>query len=252
MRSAGGSSIQVPAVPPIFPRFTSMHFLKHTPIRTITGFLRASVFLLTFLIFLAACTPKTSDPAGNAVPQNSAKKLQPIAPSVVQKDVEHQEAFQEVRKAACPRRIPDRIEARPPFPAINILEGLQYVTISDDTSQGMYEKVIELTDTGRQTFADQLEEEPNRYIITIAQREYLPGFERYENAPGRTDRIVVSFQWQWKPLNPLGERLNLWAPYSDRNEHQGRATYVETGGVWKLDEVWLDRNHRDYVGGVYK
>lgn len=229
-----------------------MPFLKRTPIHIVTGVLRVSVFLPILLIFCAACTPKISDPARDGVPGNSAKKPQPIAPSVVQEDVEQQAAFQEVRKAACPRRIPDRIEARPPFPAINILEGLQYVTISDDTSHGMYEKVIELTDTGRQTFASYLEEESERYIITIARREYLPGREQYENAPGRTDRIVVSFQWQWKPLNPLGERLNLWAPYSDRNEHQGRATYTQTGGVWKLDEVWLDRNHRDYVGGVYK
>jgi hypothetical protein len=42
-----------------------------------------------------------------------------------------------LRKAACPRRIPDRVEERRPFPAIDILHGLQYVTISDDSSRGV-------------------------------------------------------------------------------------------------------------------
>jgi hypothetical protein len=112
--------------------------------------------------------------------------------------------------------------------------------------------VIELTGTGRQNLAKDLEEEPGRYVITIARREYLPGLERFEKAPRRDDRVIVSFRWKWKPLNPPGERLDLRAPYSDRTEHAGRATYVRAGDGWKLDELWLDRDARDYVRGIYK
>jgi len=120
------------------------------------------------------------------------------------------------------------------------------------TARGSYEKVIELTDTGRQELANDLETTEDKYFITIARREYVPGLERFEKAPGRDDRLVVSFQWRWKPLNPLGERLDLRAPYSDRKEHGGRATYERNADEWKFAELWLDSDSKDYVRGLYK
>ena len=231
-----------------------MRSAKMQKLRSVSRFLHAGV-LVSIVLLLAACgvesrnTPPASWPV---VPASRDNKRPPIDPKVVREDVERHQRFGEVRKAACPRRILDRIEEYPPFPAINILEGLKYVTISDDTSRGKYEKVIELTDLGRRELASDLEEQANRYIITVARREYVPGLERYENAPRRDDRLVVSFQWKWKPLNALGERLTLWAPYSNRDEHGGRATYQRTADGWKLDDLWLDRNAVDYVWGVYK
>jgi hypothetical protein len=233
--------------------FGSVRYLKRAPLG-VAGLLRASVFVLA-IVLLAACNSKAPGTSGGASaksPGSRSGERPPIDPEVVRQEVEQQESFKQLRKAACPRRIPDRQEERRPFPAINILEGLQYVRISDDSSRGSYEKVIELTDTGHRNLANDLEDEPERYLIRIARREYLPGLERFEKAPGRDDRLVVSFRWHWKPLNALGERLDLRAPYSDRTEHQGRATYMRSGDGWKLDDLWLDSNARDYVRGVYK
>ena len=235
-------------------KFDPKRFLKRAPIGGVS-LLPASMLVPTVLLLLTSCGSKPPDAPGGATPKSEARlggELPPIDPELVREEVEQHERFGQLRKAACPRRIPDRIEQRHPFPAIDILEGLNYVTISDDSSRGIYEKVIELTDTGRRDLADYLEEEPNRYVITIAQREYLPGSERFKNAPGRDDRVFVRFRWQWKALNPLGERLNLSAPYSDRLEHEGRVTYQRTGEGWSLDDLWLDRDGRDYVFGVYK
>ncbi len=235
--------------------FDPMRFLKRAPIGVVAGFLRAGVLVPAILLLLAACSARAPDAPDGTKPESQARRggeRPPIDPEVVRKDVEQHETWGRLRKAACPRRILDRIEARRPFHAINILEGLHYVTISDDSSRGIYEKVIELTDTGRRDLANDLEEGPDRYIITIARREYLPGLERFEKCPRRDDCVFVELLWKWKPLNPLGERIDLRAPYSDRIEHGGRARYVRTGDGWKLDELWLDSDHRDYVGGVYK
>jgi hypothetical protein len=228
-------------------------FLK-IPASGAADFLRAGI-LLAALVLLNGCGASSRPPVGNTgvdSQSSQAGAAAPIALQVLREDVEKQESFRQVRKAACPRRIPDRIEARPPFPAINILEGLRFVSVSDDSSRGLYEKVIDLTEAGRRELANDLEETPERYLITIARREYLPGMERFEYAPRDNDRLVVSFQWRWQGLNPLGERLNLEAPFSNRNEHQGRATYRRAADGWKFEELWLQSDNRDYVGGVYK
>jgi hypothetical protein len=218
------------------------------------------VFIPTVLLLFIACStkspeakaPDTPDIGNRILRANEGHKPLPIDPAVVRADVERHQSWGRLRKAACPRRILDRSEERPPFPAINLLEGLKYATITNDTSRGKYEQVIELTDLGRRTLAGFIEEEMERYIITLAKREYLPGMEHYEKAPKRDDAMIVSFEWRWKPLNTLGERFNLWAPLRDRNEHSGRATYVRTADGWKLEDVWLMWDHRDYVWGVYK
>ena len=215
------------------------------------AFPRSSVFIATLVLLLTACGTKAPN-APDGASQARDSERPPIALEVIRQDVEQHESFQQVRKAACPRRIPDRIEQFRPWPAINVLQGLKYATISDDSSRGTYEKVIELTDMGRQELANELETTEDKYFITIARREYVPGLERFEKAPGRDDRLVVSFQWRWKPLNPLGERLDLRAPYSDRKEHGGRATYERNADEWKFAELWVDSDSKDYVRGVYR
>lgn len=221
------------------------------------GFLRAPLLCLSGLLLVAcgAKSPHGSPDAGSASVQRARLSEAiptptPIEPGVVRADVEGDGDFRTVRKAACPRRIPDRHEERRGYPAINILEGLDYVTISDDSSRGMYEKVIELTSTGRQDLSNDLEEQAEQYVITIARREYLAGTERFEYAPNRTDRLVVSFRWRWKGINALGERLNMDAPWSNRPEHQGRATYDRVGEGWQLQEIWLDHDARNYLGRI--
>jgi hypothetical protein len=207
------------------------------------------------LLLFAACSSKAPGEFDRTRRESQTKqedKRPPIAPEVVREKVEQQENFKQVRKAACPRRIPDRIERRAPFPAIDVLHGLQYVTITDDSSRGIYEKVIELTGPGRLDLARHLEEQTERYIITIGQREYLPGSETFDYPYGRDDRLFVSFRWQWKALNPLGERLTLWIPYSGRTYLHGRATYARTANGWKFEDVWLESSGADYVGGLYK
>lgn len=217
--------------------------------------LRAPLLLLSGLL-AAGCggrSPNGSPDAGRAAapsPPAPRGERTPIDPGVVRADVEGHDDFGSPRKAACPRRIEDRHEERRRYPAIDVLEGLGYVTISDDTSRGAYEKVVELTDTGRRELGGDLEEDAERYVVTVARREYLAGSERFENAPNRTDRVVVSFRWRWKGTNALGERLDTSAPFSTRPEHQGRATYDRAGDGWALRELWLDRDGRDYTRGV--
>jgi DNA-binding PadR family transcriptional regulator len=215
-----------------------MRYLKLTPIVAACS---------TALMLLAACGAEP----GNTTKRETEPSSPPVDAAVVRDDVERSESFDEPRQAACPRRIPDRIEERRPFPAIDILEGLGYVTISDDSSRGAYEKVIELTPAGEQELGDDVEEEADRYVVTVARREYLPGSERYATAPGGDDRVVVSFMWKWQPTNSLGERMTLGEP-GGRDERQGRATYRRTTEGWELEEVWLESDARDYVRGVYR
>lgn len=210
--------------------------------------------LAASVLLLAGCGAETPDEAASttaakaeAAPQSDSH---PIPAAVVQQNVERHRDFQKKRQAACPRRLPDRHEELRRFPAIAILEGLGYATVANDSSRGTYDKVIELTGTGRIGMMNHVSMEGDRYVITIAEREYVAGSERYNEAPGRSDRMFVEFRWRWRPLNPLGERLTLDAPYSGQKEHPGRATYTLTAGSWKLTELWLDHDNRDYTRGV--
>jgi hypothetical protein len=205
------------------------------------------------LLLLTACRPpETGTPRSRSKPKPPAAPRTPIEAARVQKDVEESSDFQKVRKAACPRRVLDRDEQMRPFPAFALLKNLSYATVSDDTSRGVYEKTIELNDSGRAALGPFLEEEAERYVITVARREYVAGREQFDFAPGNPDRLFVEIFWRWKPINRLGEGLDMWTPEGDGPEHHGRATYDRTSAGWNLAELWLDRNNRDYVGGVYR
>lgn len=211
------------------------------------GALRLSVPLV--LLLFVACGGASPRPADNGNSATPARQT-PIALEDVRAAVERQADWGRLRKAACPRRIPDRHEERRRYPAIDALDGLEYVIITDDTSRGSYEKVIELTSAGRRNLQNELEEEAEKYIIAIARREYLPGTERFNPHPQRSDRLAVEFRWQWKPLNPLGERMSLRAHNEWRLEHHGRATYERVAEQWQLKEVWLESDGRNYLHGV--
>ena len=111
----------------------------------------------------------------------------------------------------------------------------------------MYVKNMEITGAGRLGLGSDLEEEAERYVITIASREYLPGTEQFEIRPG-TNQLVAHFKWRWKPLNVLGERLTL-GPEFDRSQYGGFATYTRAGGEWTLDKMFLNTDDRDYMRG---
>jgi len=93
----------------------------------------------------------------------------------------------------------------------------------------MYAKEIKLTEIGRQRLSDQVEEKQTEFLISIAIREFLPGPERIDSSSGPGGTVVVHFNWQWKPLNTLGERLSLSARSSGDRIHFGNATFVSGG-----------------------
>jgi hypothetical protein len=109
---------------------------------------------------------------------------------------------------------------------------------------------MELTPLGRQALGPHLREEAERYVVTLAEREYVAGSERWEWAPNRKDRLSVDFDWRWKPLNEVGARLTMTAPHSTREEHPGRAWYQRDGDGWRSDDVWISDDARDYTWKV--
>ena len=214
--------------------------------------LLAALFLSGVLMPLAACragSPTASDGAAPASAPTHTGDRPPIAPAVLRADAERQAEWTPFRKAACPRQLPDRHEELRRYPAISILEGLGYITITDGTAYGMYMKNMEITDAGRQGLGSDLEESAERYVITIASREYLLGTEQFEIRPGG-NQLVAHFKWWWKPLNSLGERLTLGPSFGARGEYGGFATYSLAGGGWTLDKVFLNGDNRDYMHGV--
>jgi len=211
--------------------------------------LLAVVFLPGVLMPVVGCrAPTASDGASPpSVPTKTADRP-PIAPAVLRADAERQAEWTPFRKAACPRQLADRHEELRLYPAISILEGLGYITITDGTAYGMYVKNMEITDAGRRALGSDLEEGAETYVITIASREYLPGTEQFEIRP-ETNKLVANFKWRWKPLNTLGERLTL-GPEFDRSDYGGFATYTRDGEVWTLDKVFLNIDNRDYMRRV--
>jgi hypothetical protein len=205
----------------------------------------AAALLSGVLMTLAGCRADAPTPSDGA-PRSGGP---PIAPAILRSDVERQEAWTPLRKAACPRQLPDRHEELRRYPAIRILEGLGYIKITDGTAFGIYVKNMEITDVGRRELGSDLEEEAERYVITIARREYLPGTERFEILPG-PERLVAHFKWWWNPLNALGERLTLGPPSSPRGEYGGFATYTRAADGWALNKLFLNSEDRDYMRSV--
>jgi hypothetical protein len=132
------------------------------------------------------------------------------------------------------------------YPAVGVLEGLGYIKITDGIAYNMYVKNMEITEAGRRELGRYLEEQAERYVITIARREYLAGTEKFEILP-HLDRLVGHFQWRWVPLNGLGERLTLVPPSLHRGEYGGFVTYSRTGNGWTLDKVFLNSQDKDYM-----
>jgi hypothetical protein len=96
----------------------------------------------------------------------------------------------------------------------------------------------------------QLAEEGERFVVTLARRELVVGSERWSWRPNREDGFTVDFDWRWQPLNEVGKRLTLGAPGSFREELPGRALEQRTADGWRVDEVWLSNDTRDYMSRV--
>jgi DNA-binding PadR family transcriptional regulator len=222
--------------------------------------LRSARFLAVSALVLSACRPDapradvrdygevrvaTIDPL--MMPNG---KRSPIEAARVWADVEQQETFLQQRGAACLKEIDDRIEELRRYPTCELLEGLKYATLTNTTMRGRYVKAVALTDEGRSALAADLDDRGDRLVFAVAKRELARGYVRFESAPGREDRIVVTFNWRWKPVNALGKGLDLRDIYSGRDEHQGRATYDRTEAGWALVELWLDKATKNYMSGV--
>src|SRR5689334_16740985 len=108
--------------------------------------------LLLSLFASMGCRLGTSSTAEDAETAGVHKKTPnrtPIDPAVLRADAERQAEWTPLRKAKCPRQLPDRHEELRRYPAISILEGLGYITISDGTAHGMYVKNMQMTFEGR-------------------------------------------------------------------------------------------------------
>ena len=223
---------------------------------------RTRLFLSSVLV-VAACRAEAREepvatygperiPIAKLPPYNMMPngKLSPIDSARVYEDVRTQQTFLQQRGAMCPKEIVDRIEEFRRYPTCQLLDGLKYATIRDGTSRGNYVKLIELTDAGRQALAADLEDRGDRFVFAVARKEVAPGYVRFENAPNRVDRVVVTFNWRWAPLNALGKGLDLRARYSGRDVHQGRATYDLTADGWTFVELWLNSDTKDYMSMI--
>ena len=189
-----------------------------------------------------------------SVPYTVAKLPTPPAPpvdyAIVRRDVEAQSQWTVPLQGACPREIIDRTEERRLYPLIDVMQGLKYATVTAGEAHGQYVQTVELTADGRQALGAQLAEEAERYVVTLGQRELVAGSERWSWRPNREDGFTVDFDWRWKPLNEVGKRLTLGAPGSFREELPGRATYQQTADGWRVAEVWLSNDTRDYMWRV--
>lgn len=174
----------------------------------------------------------------------------PVAYALVRRDVEAREQWSALRTGACPRIVADRSEELQLYPMIDVLEMLKYTTVTDGESYGRYVKITEITPEGRRALGAHLVEEAERYVVVLAEREYVAGTERWSWAPNGEDRFAVEFQWRWKPLNEVGAHLTMNAPRSIRAEHPGRAWYRRDGDGWRVDDVWLSEDDRDYMWRV--
>ena len=84
-------------------------------------------------------------------------------------------------------------------------------------------------------------------MFAVAKRELKREYVRFAMAPGREERLVVTFNWRWAPINGLGKGLNLRGLHSGVDQHQGRATYDRTADGWTLAELWLDSDTKNYM-----
>lgn len=210
----------------------------------------ASLLALVIPLSLASCKDQVRNfPVGsrpeNQMNSSAARPL--IDPEFVRREIERHGDYKKLLKTFCPRRVIDRHEEMRRYPAIDVLHRLKYATVTDDTSRRMYEKVIEFTFEGRRVFANYTKEESDRYIITLARREYLTGSEKMSKSPKNDDLAFVNFRWQWKALNPLGKILSVRSEWRDSEELSGWARFQRTAEGWRLIKLDFEDDHQNYL-----
>jgi len=173
-----------------------------------------------------------------------------ISAETVRQAVERNASFTELKRAVCPKRLPDLYREIEAYPAIAALQSLQYVTVTNDSSRGTYDKVIEVTPAGRFELMDDLRDEGEQYVIKIARRKYVIGSEHVAGLNGQgqlgANDAEVRFSWTWQPLNKAGSRFTLMPLRSD-NVYHGWATFKKGETGWTLLNLKLEDDQRDYM-----
>ncbi len=196
--------------------------------------------------------PLWTSGAADAGAREQGRKFEPtrsqaplLPPDVVRQSVEQDARFAEIKKAICPRRVPDRHEEIDRYPAIRILEGGQWVTVTDDSSRGMYEKVIEMTPDGRLELMNDLLDDANEYVFGIARRTYVQGSE--VESPQNPNEVDVHFRWRWQPLNKPGGRFTLFPSTRADDSLNGTASFKRGPGGWEMVDLSLEDDGHDYM-----
>jgi hypothetical protein len=163
----------------------------------------------------------------------------------VHEAIERHPAFSETKKAILPRRLSDHGD-RDRYPAIHALVTLGYITVTEDSSLGTIDLVIESTPDGRLQLMEDLREDATHYVVSLARREYLPDTEHVNIDRTTADKASVQFKWRWQATNKAGEALDRVSnPSSWDNEarFRGVATFTRARGEWRLDHIdWHDES----------
>jgi hypothetical protein len=168
----------------------------------------------------------------------------PVPVDFVRQTVQADSRFTDIKQAMCPRRLPDRYEEIARYPAFRILQNSHWGTVTDDSSRGVYEKVIEITPEGRLEFMNDLTEDADRYIFNIARRSYIEGSEIERPGP---NGVSVAFRWKWQPLNKPGAIFDLSPPYRSQDSLNGSAEFKDGPNGWELVDLWLEDDGHNYM-----
>jgi hypothetical protein len=233
-------------------RFNDIRDKAVSGFRTVPVFLRPIAFgFPAFFLLHGLWSAGLNDEAARERPADRAAMISreqaPLLDTeTLRTELQAHPGFRDRKQAVCPKRIRDDRDAIDDWPVIRVAEAAGYLKMTNDTSTGMYTRVIELTPPGYHAMFGDISEEPDRYVLTVARRRLEDDFLMNIRPASHShpDRFHVSFYWRWDPTNDLGRRLNL-GPRGRGQRLTGTVNVVRNGSKLQVSDVHFGHDDID-------
>ena len=160
--------------------------------------------LATILIVISIQMTDSKEPRASNIEAPRAVLSDPTQ-GEIRRDIEAQTSFQQAKVLTVPKKFRDFQEDYSQYPLIEIMQGKNYLLITEPYAPfNRIDRSAELTSLGRKFIGNYVQEDSDKYSITIARKK----IERINHSIrfGPDNRfLAVSFEWTWEPVNDLGQ-----------------------------------------------
>lgn len=206
-------------------------------------------FLILHAIFLGTPDEVILEPLTPAPTAPKGAPADAPDPAVVKRLIEGSDRFQGTQILTCPKVIASDYRERQKYPLLDMLIRHEFATTKPRQIMGQRPEIeVELTPAARTELYADLQEDVLSISVAIGEREFS-GISGVDNPPQNELEpplryaTIVSFMWNWKPRNKLGqpdaEFRKLPSGYGQASYQRFGTAYVmrDATGTWSLVDL---------------